>query len=175
MNEPRNPSPSYPPLPWGGGEAEGPHGRAPRAGEGGEGHAAPVLELRDLVTEIRGRRGAIRVVDEVSLTVGPGEIVGLTHGGLATSSTVARRWDTASGPAHHVIDPRTGRPAAGPVRTATVWAASAVQANTGSTAALVWGESAEARLRLAGASARLVRTDGTVRTVGEWPRDGVAA
>ena len=36
-----------------------------------------MLELRDLVTEIRGRRGAIRVVDEVSLTVGPGEIVGL--------------------------------------------------------------------------------------------------
>lgn len=38
---------------------------------------APVLELRDLVTEIRGRRGAIRVVDDVSLRVGSGEIVGL--------------------------------------------------------------------------------------------------
>src|SRR6266545_5009175 len=38
---------------------------------------APILELRDLVTEIRGRRGALRVVDEVSLTIGAGEIVGL--------------------------------------------------------------------------------------------------
>jgi peptide/nickel transport system ATP-binding protein len=36
-----------------------------------------MLELRDLVTEIRARRGALRVVDEVSLTVGPREIVGL--------------------------------------------------------------------------------------------------
>src|SRR3954464_6053763 len=37
----------------------------------------PILDVRDLVTEIRGRRGPVRVVDEVSLTIGPGEIVGL--------------------------------------------------------------------------------------------------
>ncbi|MBZ5737888.1 FAD:protein FMN transferase [Nocardioides mangrovi] len=106
---------------------------------------------------------------------GPGEVVGLTHGGLATSSAVARRWDTPHGPAHHVVDPATGRPTSGPVRTATVWSASAVEANTFSTAALVWGSRAEARLRLAGASARLVRTDDTVRTVGDWPTEEVAA
>jgi peptide/nickel transport system ATP-binding protein len=37
----------------------------------------PILDVRGLVTEIRGRRGALRVVDEVSLAIGPGEIVGL--------------------------------------------------------------------------------------------------
>lgn len=100
---------------------------------------------------------------------GPGETVGLTHGGLATSSTVARRWRTAGGEAHHVIDPRTGAPAAGAVRSATVWAGSCVEANTFSTAALVWGGAAAARLALAGVIARLVERSGTVRTVGDWP------
>ena len=37
----------------------------------------PLLEVRELVTEIRGRRGATRVVDGVSLSVGAGEVVGL--------------------------------------------------------------------------------------------------
>jgi len=37
----------------------------------------PLLELRELITEIRGRRGATRVVDGVSLSVGTGEVVGL--------------------------------------------------------------------------------------------------
>lgn len=37
----------------------------------------PILEVRRLVTEIRTRRGVVRAVDEVSLTVGRGEIVAL--------------------------------------------------------------------------------------------------
>jgi peptide/nickel transport system ATP-binding protein len=38
---------------------------------------APLLSVRHLTTEIVGRRGAMRVVDGVSLDVGPGEMVGL--------------------------------------------------------------------------------------------------
>jgi oligopeptide/dipeptide ABC transporter ATP-binding protein len=41
------------------------------------GGTAPVLDVRGLVTEIRARRGSLRVVDEVSLTIGSGEVVGL--------------------------------------------------------------------------------------------------
>jgi oligopeptide/dipeptide ABC transporter ATP-binding protein len=46
---------------------------------GGTGAAAPaaLLDVRDLTTEIRGQRGAVRVVDGVSLSVGRGEVVGL--------------------------------------------------------------------------------------------------
>ncbi|ABL83922.1 MULTISPECIES: FAD:protein FMN transferase [unclassified Nocardioides] len=105
----------------------------------------------------------------------PGEVVGLTHGGLATSSSTVRRWRTGAGPAHHVVDPATGRPTDGPFRTATVWAPSAVEANTFSTAALVWGEAAAARLALAGVDARLVDRAGAVRLVGSWPTEGRAA
>ncbi len=106
---------------------------------------------------------------------GAGETVGLNHGGLATSSTTVRRWRSTAGVAHHVVDPATGRPADGSVRTATVWAPSAVEANTWSTAALVWGETAAARLSLAGADARLVDRSGSVRLVGAWPEEVRAA
>lgn len=37
----------------------------------------------------------------------------LVDGGVATSSTLVRRWRTRAGEAHHVIDPRTGRCADG--------------------------------------------------------------
>jgi thiamine biosynthesis lipoprotein len=37
----------------------------------------------------------------------------LPHGAVATSSRLRRRWSTSTGPAHHLIDPTTGRPAAG--------------------------------------------------------------
>jgi FAD:protein FMN transferase len=105
----------------------------------------------------------------------PGELVGLSHGGLATSSTTVRRWRCGAELAHHVVDPRTGRPTGGPFRTATVWAPSTVEANTYSTAALVWGDAAPARLALAGVAARLVERDGSVRLVGSWPEEVRAA
>jgi thiamine biosynthesis lipoprotein len=114
-------------------------------------------------------------VQVAEVTGGPGQLVGLTHGGLATSSTVARRWRTAVGTAHHVIDPRTGAPADGAVRSATVWAPTCLEANTFSTAAIVWGSSAGARLGLAGIPARLVDGAGAVHRVGAWPDQERAA
>lgn len=105
----------------------------------------------------------------------PGQPVGLERGGLATSSTISRRWRTPSGAAHHVIDPRTGRPAEGPWRTVTVWAPTAVRANTASTAALVLGDDAVPHLRGLDVAARLVARDGTVQHVGDWPAETRAA
>lgn len=99
----------------------------------------------------------------------PGDQVGLTSGGIATSSSAGRRWRTPTGDAHHIIDPRTGLPADGPWRTASVWARSAVDANTASTAAIVLGEDAAAFLVEFGRPARLVGHDGRVETVGAWP------
>jgi len=105
----------------------------------------------------------------------PGQRIGLTHGGLATSSTVARRWRTATGEAHHIIDPRNGRPADGPFRTATVWATSALEANIASTAAIVLGDEAPAYILDSGLAARLVDTDGLISLVGDWPHMREAA
>ncbi|MEP9361646.1 FAD:protein FMN transferase [Nocardioides sp. CN2-186] len=114
-------------------------------------------------------------VDVSEVMGGPRERVDLTHGGLATSSVLARTWASDRGVQHHVIDPATGSPARGSVRTATVWAPTAVAANTWSTAAIVWGEAAAGRLRDAGIDARLVDTDGRVTTLGTWPSEGIAA
>lgn len=110
-------------------------------------------------------------VDVSEVAGGPAYRIDLTYGGLATSSVLARSWSSGRGAEHHVIDPRTSLPTTGPVRTATVWAASAVAANTLSTASLVWGESAAPMLREAGADARLVDRSGRVTAVGAWPRD----
>ncbi|HYN76107.1 MAG TPA: FAD:protein FMN transferase [Candidatus Limnocylindria bacterium] len=97
--------------------------------------------------------------------------VHVTDGAVATSTTTARRWRVAEGWAHHVLDPTTGRPARVHWRTATVAAATCVDANAASTAALVKGRAAEPWLRSVGLPARLVGVDGSVVAVGGWPED----
>ena len=59
----------------------------------------------------------------------------LRNGSLATSGVDYRRW----GNAHHLIDPRTGRPAETDVVTASVLAADASRAEAWATAALIAG------------------------------------
>jgi thiamine biosynthesis lipoprotein len=95
-------------------------------------------------------------------------------GGLATSTTLARRWPAGGTTHHHLLDPRTGRPVDGPWRTATVAAASCVAANTASTAALVLGGTAEDWLAGQHLPARLVGTDSRVRDVAGWPAEVAA-
>jgi thiamine biosynthesis lipoprotein len=104
---------------------------------------------------------------------GSGEVIWLDRGGAATSSIAGRTWLTTDGPAHHVIDPRSGAPVAGGYRTATVLAGSCVEANALSTAALVWGPAGLDRLSRH--PARFVDGAGQVVTTESWPGLGVAA
>jgi thiamine biosynthesis lipoprotein len=90
---------------------------------------------------------------------------------LATSSTIGRTWRRGGRLLHHVLDPRTCQPASPVWRTVSVAAASCVEANTQSTAALVRGLDAPAGLLATGLPARLVAADGSVRTIGDWPAD----
>jgi thiamine biosynthesis lipoprotein len=96
-------------------------------------------------------------------------VVRLTSGALATSSVVCRRWRRGTAELHHIVDPRTGLPSAGPWRTATVAAPSCLTANAASTALIVGGEQAERWLSQFGLPARLVGHDGSVRLLGSWP------
>ena len=100
-----------------------------------------------------------------------GPAVGIRSGGLATSGTVVRSWATASGDAHHIIDPRSGAPAKTPWRTISVAAASCVDANTASTAAMVLGDEASGWLEQRRLPARLVRNDGSVLYAADWPAE----
>ena len=70
---------------------------------------------------------------------------------------------------HHIVDPRTGEPAAERWRTASVAAATCVDANTASTAAIVLGRHAADWLAQRGLPARLVGSHGRVLTTAGWP------
>ena len=98
-----------------------------------------------------------------------GEVVTMASGAIATSSTTVRRWTRAGVKLHHLIDPRTGMPAAGPWRTATVAADTCVDANIGATAALIMGRDAPAWLSERGLPTRLMDTDGNIHRMAGWP------
>ncbi len=102
---------------------------------------------------------------------GPAAVVAIREGGLATSSTTARRWRRGGDVLHHILDPRTGLPAPVHWRTVSVAAATCVNANTASTAAIIRGAEALDWLSNLGLPARLVDVAGTVRTVGGWPTE----
>ena len=76
---------------------------------------------------------------EVELDHGAGTLqrVNLSAGAVATSSVLRRRWDTVDGPAHHVVDPRTGLPSTGPAVSVTAVAGEAWWAEAVATALLV--------------------------------------
>jgi thiamine biosynthesis lipoprotein len=101
----------------------------------------------------------------------PDTLVDLDSGGLATSSTRVRRWTRAGVRRHHLLDPRTGLPAQEVWRTVSATGSTCSAANTATTAAIVLGEDAPAWLAAHGVTARLVASDGGVRTVGRWPAD----
>jgi len=98
-----------------------------------------------------------------------GEMISLTEGAVATSSVMLRRWTRDGIGLHHLVDPRTGRPADGPWRTASVAAATCVDANIAATAAILLGSAAKAWLVERGLAARLVSREGTATRVAGWP------
>jgi len=95
-------------------------------------------------------------------------VLSLRAGGVATSGVLRRRWCTAAGPYHHIIDPRTGRPARTDLVQVTVAAPRAAAAEVAATAALLLGrEKAATVLTLSGCLAGvLVDVHGTVTSVG---------
>lgn len=99
------------------------------------------------------------------------QVVTSTGQAIATSSTQRRVWQTDDGPRHHIVDPRTGR------TTPAVWAqvscaaATCLEANAASTAAIVLGADAPEWLTRQGVPARLDGLDGRVVSTPGWPAD----
>lgn len=127
----------------------------------------------DIAVAGEGPQGGwpVRVTDDHAAGFdAPGQTVSILSGGLATSSTTVRRWTSGGELLHHILDPTTGAPAAAVWRTVSVTAATCVDANTASTAAIVRGHDAPDWLESTGLPARLVAVDGTVREIGGWPR-----
>lgn len=100
----------------------------------------------------------------------PGSQVTLgADAGLATSSTCRRRWWHDGVAVHHIVDPRTGRPAEPVWRTVSVAASSCLTANTVSTAVIIRGRRAPDWIAALGLPARLVARDGAIHAIGGWP------
>ena len=87
--------------------------------------------------------------------------VGLVDGAIATSSRARRRWQTAAGPAHHLIDPRAGRPASGTRVAVTAVAGEAWWAEVVCKAVFLDPAGVEAGTRY-GARVVIVEGDGTI-------------
>jgi len=100
---------------------------------------------------------------------GPYQVVAISDGGLATSSTTARRWRHGGDVVHHILDPRTGMSADPVWRTVSVAAGTCADANTAATAAIIRGRRALGWLAGLKLPSRLVAADGTVVAVAGWP------
>lgn len=86
-------------------------------------------------------------------------------GAVATSSVVARAWTTRDGRrAHHLLDPRTGRPVWTGLLSATAFAPTTLAAETVAKVALLRG-AGDARRVLARGGGVLVHADGGVEVV----------
>jgi thiamine biosynthesis lipoprotein len=100
------------------------------------------------------------------------QVVSISSGGLATSSTRVRTWRRGERTMHHIVDPTTGECAPAYWTLVSATGPTCVDANAASTAALVWGRLAVARLTDMKVPARLVRADGGVVRLNGWPAEG---
>jgi FAD:protein FMN transferase len=103
-----------------------------------------------------------------------GDSVRVTHGGLATSGTTKRRWLRAGTWQHHLIDPRSGRPAESPWTDVTVNAGTCLQADVVAKAAFLLGPDGPAWLDRRGLAGRFLSEDGRVVLNHVW-REAVSS
>ena len=91
----------------------------------------------------------------------------LTSGAIATSGSDRRRWATPEGPAHHLIDPRTGSPAETDLLRVTVAGRTAIEAEVLAKALFLAGaEEAAVEADELAAPAVLTLLDGTTVLAG---------
>jgi len=121
----------------------------------------------DIATAGRGPAGGWQILVQ-DRPGDPQDCVRLPSGAaLATSSTAGRTWGRPGELLHHIVDPRTGRPAPPVWRTVSVAAYSCLRANTLSTAAIVRGHAAPDLL--GHVPSRLVTPSLDVLRLGGWP------
>lgn len=112
--------------------------------------------VADMTCDLLTTRGATRIVVDIGGDVAlrgdwaidascengdPWARWSISGGGVATSSTTQRAWQTASGTnAHHLIDPRTSAPSSSCYTTVSAHASSAAAAEVAAKIALITGD-----------------------------------
>ena len=103
------------------------------------------------------------------------QVVAIHRGGLASSSTAVRTWNSGARRVHHIIDPASGDCVAPYWTLVSATGESCVAANAVSTAAIVWGHGALQQLASTGQAVRMVRHDGRIFSLNGWPAEATAA
>jgi thiamine biosynthesis lipoprotein len=114
--------------------------------------------------------GDLATTVPVSVGLPGGEVVTLRRGGLATSSTTRRAWLRGGEQQHHLIDPRSGRPARTAWSDVTVAAGSCTRADVAAKAALILDADGPAWLDERRLPGRFLAVDGTVLHNAAWRR-----
>jgi len=99
-----------------------------------------------------------------------GGVAELREGALATSGSTKRWWIRAGEVQHHLIDPRTGRPARSPWAEVTACGATCVAADVAAKAGFLLGDHGPAWLDARAIPARFVRADGSIQANATWDR-----
>jgi thiamine biosynthesis lipoprotein len=102
------------------------------------------------------------------------QVVAIHGGGLASSSTAVRTWNSGARRVHHIIDPASGDCVAPYWTLVSATGESCVAANAVSTAAIVWGDGALRQLAPFDQAVRMVRHDGRVFSLNGWPAEAAA-
>jgi thiamine biosynthesis lipoprotein len=114
--------------------------------------------------------GDVAVRGGAIVAVPGGAAVRLVAGALATSGQDQRRWRRCGEVQHHLIDPRSGRPACSPWQTVTACAATCVGADVAAKAGFLLAERGPALLEEWGLAAQFVDAQGEVVATRSWRR-----
>jgi thiamine biosynthesis lipoprotein len=116
--------------------------------------------------------GDIAARGEITVALPGGGSVSLRKGALATSGTTKRTWLRAGQVQHHLIDARTGLPAASPWSLVTACGADCVAADVAAKTGFLLGDRGPAWLDERGIPARFLTANGDV-TLNEAWRDSM--
>jgi FAD:protein FMN transferase len=112
--------------------------------------------------------GDLAARGEVDVGLPGGGAVRLVRGALATSGTATRRWMRGGHLQHHLIDPRTGRPAKSPWEQVTVCGRTCRDADAAAKAAFLLGHDGPDWLMEQGLPGRFLTADGVIAATRDW-------
>jgi thiamine biosynthesis lipoprotein len=112
--------------------------------------------------------GDVATAGPLEVALPHGGSVRLERGALATSGSSGRRWLRAGKWQHHLIDPRTGRPADSPWEQVTACGDSCLMADTAAKAAYLLGDDGPDWLDARGMAGRFVCLDGSIVVNASW-------
>jgi len=113
--------------------------------------------------------GDLAARGRVTVALPDGETLAIEGGGIATSGSTARVWRRGGRAWHHIVDPRTGRPAASRWTSVTVAAGSCLAADVAAKAAFLLSEEGPAWLDERGLAGRFAGELETVENA-SWAR-----